>query len=235
MASRRAGVGAMMAAGILIAVAVGVHVRKGARRAELGELSKLARYDRWGIPVDEAVDNSPDDAGADGDKRAGRRTATDKIMLKTVQGLESKMDSLAKRVRRLDAARESTRRPVKREVVKVVHEHNDAELSALKAIESGIKKLIVGNSLVHAPAPVTHEGHAARAREAARESEREREKEREQEREQERAESKAEDIKDVEKRTMQAVKNAVRGKGLQQTAWSQGTGAGSPGVSGSGS
>ena len=198
----RAAAGVLLAAALLIAVAVGVHVRAGARRAELAELSKLARYDRWGIPVDEAVDNSPDDAGAEGDKRAARRTATDKMMLKTVQELEGKMDSLAKRVSRLDAARESKKSPVEREVVKVVHEHNDAELSALKAIESGIKTLIAGNAGAHAPAPATHE---RRAKAPARASERERE----QQREEERAESKAEEIKDVEKRTMEAVKNAM--------------------------
>jgi len=204
MAERRgtAAAGALLASALFIAVAVGVHVRTGARRAELAELSKLARYDRWGIPIDEAVDNSPDDAGADGDKRAARRTATDKMMLKTVQELEGKMDTLAKRVSRLDAVRESTKRPVEREVVKVVHEHNDAELSALKAIESGIKKLIAGNVGAHAPAPATHERRAmARARAS--------EREREQERKEERAESKAEENKDVEKRTMEAVKNAM--------------------------
>jgi hypothetical protein len=204
MAERRgtAAAGVLLAAALLIAVAVGVHVRAGARRAELAELSKLARYDRWGIPVDEAVDNSPNDAGAEGDKRAARRTATDKMMLKTVHELEGKMDSLAKRVSRLDAARESKKSPVEREVVKVVHEHNDAELSALKAIESGIKTLIAGNAGAHAPAPATHE---RRAEAPARASERERE----QQREEERAESKAEEIKDVEKRTMEAVKNAM--------------------------
>ncbi len=215
----------MLAAALLIAVAVGAHLRAGARRAELAELTKLARYDRWGIPIDEAVDNHPRSAGRP-DKRAARRTAMDKMMLKTVQELEDKMDSLSKRVRRLDAASaaappaapvESAKRPVEREVVRVVHDHDDAELSALKSIQSDIKQLLAGSAKgagagagAHAAAHEVGRGSTARAGEE-RTDERmdERMDERRKARREARKARKAQEIKDLEERTTEAVKTAM--------------------------
>jgi hypothetical protein len=200
-----------VAAVLLICLATGVHVRNKVHRDELSELSKLALYDRWGIPIDEAVDNHPVTHGDTNrasvrERRALRQTATDKMMLKTVQQLESKMTTLSKAVGRLERGTHSSQRrtaheqrPVRKEVVTVVHEHDRAEVSALSTIQSDIEKLIaVDTAKKQSEVAVSNEVEERHSAAAQQHHER---KDREKRRESE--------IKDVEKRTMEAVKDAM--------------------------
>jgi len=185
---------------LCICMAAGVHMRGKEHRAEL-ELTQLARFDRWGIPIDEAVDNH---AGSSW-------TRSDKMMLKAVQALENKMDILSAQVTRLGAkkiprksiARQAEQpKPVVKHVVKV---HDAAELSALNTIQSDIRRLITVDADKRQPAqthtydpaavPRTFDDHpsAQRRRRTA----------------EVRQERKATELKDVEKRTMEAVKDAM--------------------------
>jgi len=183
---------------LCICMAAGVHMRCKEHRAEL-ELTLLARYDRWGIPIDEAVDNH---AGSS-------RTRSDKMMLKTVQALENKMDALsaqvthlgAKKIPRKSIANQAEQpKPVVKHVVKV---HDAAEMSALNTIQSDIRRLITVDAdkrqpaQTHTPAavPRTFDDHpSAQRRKRTAEA---------------RQERKATELKDVEKRTMEAVKDAM--------------------------
>ena len=203
---------------LLLCLAAGVHFRGKAYRAELA-----ARYDRWGIPIDEAVDNHPGDAARSIVPHAHRagRLSSDKMMLKTVEALESKMDSLAAQVSRLGstASVSSSRKPVEKEVVKVVHDsppQSRAELSALKTIQTDIQNLITMDATKEQQANARSErGDAGRKQraEARLEAREERRRERKERRQQE--------LKDVEKRTMDAVKDAMarqRALDLQEAA-----------------
>ena len=213
-ASRRLATGSAVAAVLLICLATGVHVRNNNHRDELSELSKLALYDRWGIPIDEAVDNHPVTHGDTNrasvrERRALRQTATDKMMLKTVQQLESKMTTLSKAVGRLERGTHSAQRrtaheqrPVRKEVVTVVHEHDRAEVSALSTIQSDIEKLIaVDTAKKQSEVAVSHEVEERHSAAAQQHDERKDREDREDRRETE--------IKDVEKRTMEAVRDAM--------------------------
>jgi len=213
-ASSRLATGSAVAAVLLICLATGVHVRNKVHRDELSELSKLALYDRWGIPIDEAVDNHPVTHGDTNrasvrERRALRQTATDKMMLKTVQQLESKMTTLSTAVGRLERGKHSAQRrteheqrPVRKEVVTVVHEHDRAEVSALSTIQSDIEKLIaVDTAKKQSEVAVSNEVEERHSAAAQQHDERKDREDREDRRETE--------IKDVEKRTMEAVRDAM--------------------------
>jgi hypothetical protein len=213
------------AAMVLICLAVGVHM---SRRTELVELSKLAQYDRWGIPIDEAVDNGPDDSDAAAKRHSSRRTEADEGMLKIVQALKgqldvlsSKVDDLATDSRRSGALRKaalqrtSAKQPVEKEVVKVVHDNTDA--ATLRAIKLDLEKLIAVDS---AKTPVRSESRAGADSELsgqqhAHEKQEEEAKLREEvtqdeERHEEQQNARRkEEYKEVEERTMEAVKDAM--------------------------
>ena len=193
---------------LLVCLAAGAHFRGKARRNELA-----ARFDRWGIPIDEAVDNHPtrgqrrDDRAREARARASGRIDNDKVMLQTVEALEGKMDTLAAQVSRLGSTvSSSAKKPVQKEVVRVVHDHgrNNAELSALKTIQTDIENLITVDA--------TKEQRASEHSEHGEADRKQREEERQNaraKRKEERKERRAQELKDVEKRTMEAVKDAM--------------------------
>jgi len=193
---------------LLVCLAAGAHFRGKARRNELA-----ARFDRWGIPIDEAVDNHPtrgqrrDDRAREARARASGRIDNDKVMLQTVEALEGKMDTLAAQVSRLGSTvSSSAKKPVQKEVVRVVHDHgrNNAELSALKTIQTDIENLITVDATKEQRAS-EHSEHGEADREQ-REEERQNARAK---RKEERKERRAQELKDVEKRTMEAVKDAM--------------------------
>ena len=190
---------------LLVCVAAISHLNERSRRAELAELSKLASFDRWGIPIDEAVDNAP----GPGTTRAARKAATDKSMLKVVQELEDKMDTLSAKVNALDAhgaTRHAVKQPVQKQAVRVVRDGaSEAEMSALKTIDADIQRLIaVDTARASSVAQRKREPRQEDSRKEADEG-----KEVSKERAAQRLERKALELKEVEQRTMEAVKDAM--------------------------
>ena len=190
---------------LLVCVAAISHLNERSRRAELAELSKLASFDRWGIPIDEAVDNAPGPRAT----RAARKAATDKSMLKVVQELEDKMDTLSAKVNALDAhgaTRHAVKQPVQKQAVRVVRDGaSEAEMSALKTIDADIQRLIaVDTARASSVAQRKREPRQEDSRKEADEG-----KEVSKERAAQRLERKALELKEVEQRTMEAVKDAM--------------------------
>ncbi|MGB1603656.1 MAG: hypothetical protein ACPIOQ_63585, partial [Promethearchaeia archaeon] len=190
---------------LLVCVAAISHLNERSRRAELAELSKLELFDRWGIPIDEAVDNAPGPRAT----RAARKAATDKSMLKVVQELEDKMDTLSAKVNALDAhgaTRHAVKQPVQKQAVRVVRDGaSEAEMSALKTIDADIQRLIaVDTARASSVAQRKREPRQDDSRKEADEG-----KEVSKERAAQRLERKALELKEVEQRTMEAVKDAM--------------------------
>ena len=95
--------------------------------------------------------------------------------------------------------------PVQKEVVRVVHDHghSNAELSALKTIQTDIQNLITVDA--------TKEQRASEHSEYGEADRKQREEERKKaraERKEERQERRAQELKDVEKRTMEEIGRA---------------------------